>query len=230
VAELVEAEAVPFLPVLRYKLSGLRKREIWERTWQLERREDAIDAEVAASLHRRPDETVEQFQAHLADEQRRRKQAEIGDILPPPKYTGGDFQHSTYWRLRGPLDVPKERFISYPFCSRDADPSLIVAWAGWDHLQRARALAAWYTEVAAQEGWSVERLKPLLAGLAELIPWLKQWHNDINPEFNERMGDFFDVFLQGQLQQHGLTRDDLERWTPPTIRHVRRQGRRRSPR
>ena len=51
VAELVEAESVPFLPVLRYKASGLRKREIWERTWELQRREDAIDAEVAATLH-----------------------------------------------------------------------------------------------------------------------------------------------------------------------------------
>jgi hypothetical protein len=60
VAELVEAESVPFLPVLRYKPSGLRKREIWERTWELQRREDAIDAEVAATLTRRADETTEQ--------------------------------------------------------------------------------------------------------------------------------------------------------------------------
>ena len=44
VAELVEAEAVPFLPVLRYKATGLRKREVWERTWELQRREDAGEA------------------------------------------------------------------------------------------------------------------------------------------------------------------------------------------
>jgi hypothetical protein len=30
VAELVEGESVPFLPILRYKPSGLRKREVWE--------------------------------------------------------------------------------------------------------------------------------------------------------------------------------------------------------
>ena len=40
VAELVEGEAVPFLPVLRYKASGLRKLELWERTWELQREED----------------------------------------------------------------------------------------------------------------------------------------------------------------------------------------------
>ena len=214
VAELVASESVPFLPVLRYKASGLRKRDIWERTWVQQRREDAIDAEVAASLHRRADESAAEFQERLKAEQRRRKQQEIGDIPPPPKYTSADFQNSAYWRLRGPLDVPKERFISYPFCSPDSDPTLVVAWAGWDYLQQARALAAWYTELIEREGWPPERLQPPLAGLAELIPWIKQWHNDIDPEFNQRMGDFFELFLQGQLQQYGLTHEDLRRWTP----------------
>ena len=41
VAELVEGEAVPFLPILRYKPAGLRKREVWERTWDLQRQQDA---------------------------------------------------------------------------------------------------------------------------------------------------------------------------------------------
>jgi hypothetical protein len=126
--------------------------------------------------------------------------------------------------LRGALDVPKERFISYPYCSRDADPALLIGWAGWDYLQQAQALAAWYTEVVEQEGWPPERLKPLLLGLADLIPWLQQWHNDIEPAYDLRMGDFFDIFVQGQLQQHGLTRDDLHTWQPPAT--SRRRGRR----
>jgi hypothetical protein len=162
-------------------------------------------------MARQLDESAEQFQVRLAAAQRRRKQEEIGDIPPPPKYTSADFLNATYWRLRGPLDVPKERFISYPGCSRAHDLALVVAWAGWDHLQQARALAAWYTELVEQEGWVVERLTPLLAGIAELIPWLKQWHNDIDPDYHERMGDFFEIFLYGQLQQCGLTRDDLKR-------------------
>ena len=41
IAELVTSEAVPFLPVLRYKHSGKQKRDAWERTWALQRREDA---------------------------------------------------------------------------------------------------------------------------------------------------------------------------------------------
>ncbi|MCE2660401.1 MAG: BREX-2 system adenine-specific DNA-methyltransferase PglX, partial [Rubrivivax sp.] len=49
VAELVAAEAVPLLPVLRYTEDGLRKRTQWEDTWALQRREDAIDADVLAN-------------------------------------------------------------------------------------------------------------------------------------------------------------------------------------
>jgi hypothetical protein len=164
VAELVESEAVPFLAVLRYKPTGLRKREVWERTWHLQRREDAIDAEVEENFHHEGHEEhevrEEQQGGNLRDlralrgsktsladaielEQKRRKQQEIGDIPPPPKYKSADFLSTTFWRLRGALDVPKERFVSYPHCSKAADPSLVVAWAGWDHLQQAQALAAY---------------------------------------------------------------------------------------
>ncbi len=215
VADLVESESVPFLPVLRYKPSGLRKREIWEKTWDLQRQEDAIDAQVAAELTRIGGERDEEYQHRIESEQRKRKKAEIGDIASPPKYRSTDFNNNGYWRLRGALDVPKERFVSYPHCSSENDPSLVVGWAGWDHLRQAQALTGYYTEMVEQEGWQAERLKPLLAGLAELLPWLKQWHNDIDPTFNERMGDFFETFLQSELQKHGLTRQDLTMWTPP---------------
>ncbi len=224
VAELVGSESVPFLPILRYKASGLRKREIWEKTWQLQRQEDATDAQVAAELTRVGGETDEEYQSRLESEQRNRKKTEVGDIATPPKYRSADFITNGHWRLRGPLDVPKERFVSYPHCSRENDPSLVVGWAGWDHLQQAQALASYYTEMVEQEGWQAERLKPLLAGIGELLPWLKQWHNDIDPTFNERMGDFFETFLRSELQKHGLTREDLAAWEPPATRT--RRGRR----
>ena len=44
IRELVESASVPFLPVQRYKPAGLRKRRDWEHVWDLQRREDAIDA------------------------------------------------------------------------------------------------------------------------------------------------------------------------------------------
>ncbi len=206
VAVLVNGETVPFLPVLRYKPSGLRKREAWERTWDLQRREDAVDALVSlpeGDSHRISPEDAARI-----------KQADLGTIPVPPKYATADFANSTYWRLRGKLDVPKERFISYPFCEREADPTMVIGWAGWDHLQQARALATYYVQMKESEGWTSERLTPLLAGLLELLPWLKQWHNEIDPEYGVGMGDYFEGFVEEETRALGVTVEDVRGWVP----------------
>jgi len=117
--------------------------------------------------------------------------------------------------LRGGLDVPKERFISHPYCSRDADGSLVIAWAGWNHLQQATALASYYLSMKENEGWLPERLKPLLAGIQELVPWLQQWHNDYNAEHATRMGDYFESFVADEARTLGFTLVDLRDWKPP---------------
>ena len=215
VTDLVEAESVPALPVQRYKPSGLTKREDWERTWKRQRREDEIDAEVAAATPRREDENVEEHATRLQAEQRRRKQEEIDDLTPSPKYRSADFLKPTYWRLRGALDVPKERFVSLPQMSRDSDPTLLVGWAGWTELDLCQAVATYSTEVVEQDGWTATRLTPLLAIIQENLPWLKQWHNEVDSDYNLRLGDFFETFLSSQLSNHGLTVDDLRHWTLP---------------
>ena len=60
--------------------------------------------------------------------------------------------------------------------------------------------------------------------LEELIPWLKQWHNELNPEFGERMGEFYEGFLFEELRRLELTRDDLLTWQPPAARRGRRRN------
>jgi len=192
IEELVSNESVPFLPVLRYKDTGIRKRQQWETTWELQRREDAGD--------------------------------NVGAIPVPPKYKSADFIKADYWRLRGGLDVPKERWISYPGCERGADGSLVIAWAGWDHLQQATALASYYLDMKENEGWQAERLQPLLAGLLELIPWLKQWHNEYDADAGARMGDYFEGFVADEARALELTPDDLRAWQP--VAQTRRTRRR----
>ena len=182
VAELVASESVPFLPVLRYTDTGLRKRAQWEDTWALQRREDAGE--------------------------------KVGKIPVPPKYQSKDFLKTDFWRLRGGLDVPKERWVSYPGCERGADTSLPIAWAGWNHLQQATALAAYYLEMKENEGWEPVRLQPLLAGLLELVPWLEQWHNEIDPAYGERMGTYYRGFVNEEARALGFTLDDLRAWKP----------------
>jgi hypothetical protein len=196
VAQLVASEAAPFLPVQRYTEAGLRKRAQWEVTWALQRREDAGE-DLAAS---------------------------VGAIPVPPKYKSTDFLKTDVWRLRGGLDVPKERWVSYPGCERGADGSLIIAWAGWDHLQQATALAGFYLDMKDSEGWLPERLQPLLAGLLELVPWLVQWHNEVDPVYGERMGDYYQGFVAEEARAQGFTLDDLKAWMP-VVAAVRR-GRR----
>jgi hypothetical protein len=223
VAELTDAEAVPYLAAWRYTDDGLRKRAAWEETWALQRREDEVDARIAAEHPRKDGESDEDYRKRLAPLQREARLKEVGEVPVPPKYKSSDFKSATYWRLRGALDVPKERFISYPAATPDADGTLLLGWAGWDHLQQATALAAHYLHLKENEGWAKERLVPLLAGLLELVPWLKQWHNEWNPEHDARMGDYFEGFVQDEARSLETTVEALREWRPMVAGRRRRQ-------
>ena len=172
---------------------GLETRAAWERTWDLQREEDAGE--------------------------------KVGDIPVPPKYAQKDFRSATYWRLRGKLDVPKERFISYPESESDKDGEPVYGWAGWDHAERAQALVALYQDRKTREGWDKDRLTPMLAGLLELLPWLKQWHAEPMPDFDTTFFEAYDAFLDTELRDLSLTRDDLRAWRPPENKRGRRATR-----
>jgi hypothetical protein len=215
VVELVESEAVPFLPVLRYKSSGLRKRVLWEETWAKQRQEDAVDSRT-----RLPEGDTNRLS--LLDA-KALKQQQIGDIPVPPKYEAKDFQETTYWRLRGKLDVPKERFISYPFCGRDIDRTLVIGWAGWNQLQQAEALANYYQKMRMAEGWPDERLLPILAGVFDLLPWLLQWHNELDPDFGMGLGDFYRSFAEAEARRMEKTPDEIRAWVPPEAARPRKR-------
>ncbi|MGY1501337.1 BREX-2 system adenine-specific DNA-methyltransferase PglX [Streptomyces sp. QTS52] len=192
VAELLTDEHVPFLSALRYKPASLKKRADWENVWDLQRQEDAA-----------PDEPAKR---------------KIRDSIPvPPKYTSADFLRPSYWRARGKLDVPKERFISYARANV-ATPDL-YGWAGWDHREQAIALD---TYIATHEGLTTEEVAPLLAGLLELQPWLNQWHNEPDPLFAPTPAKFFEGDRQMEQGKHGLTDDDLRAWRPTATTRGRR--------
>jgi hypothetical protein len=181
--EIIAAEHVPFVAQYRYKPSGLDKRRQWERTWDLQRQEDATSERL--------------------------------DIDVPPKYTNADFQKSSYWRHRGKLDVPKERFISYPCESPDSDKdSLLLGWAGWDHREQAAALITLIEERSTIDGWDTPRLMALLAGLLEVMPWVRQWHSEIVPEFGDSYANAYDGYLISQRESRSLAEDDLRAWGP----------------
>ena len=93
---------------------------------------------------------------------------------------------------------------------------MVIAWAGYDHLQLAKAVSAYYVDIQERLGGRDDpRLEPLLSCLIELLPWLKQWHNAVDPEFNVPMGDYFEGFIQEEARQMGKTVDEIKNWEPP---------------
>ncbi|MEV4711546.1 BREX-2 system adenine-specific DNA-methyltransferase PglX [Micromonospora sp. NPDC049374] len=190
VADLVADEHVPHLAALRYKDSGLSKRADWEQVWDLQRAEDALPDEAAKREFRK-------------------------QIPVPPKYTSADFVKASYWKHRGKLDVPKERFVSYPGASRDGDPSLLVGWAGWDHREQAQALATLIVAREQEDGWATDRLLPLVAGLREILPWVRQWHGEFDAEWGASPADIYAGFLAETTNRLHLTDEALTSWRPP---------------
>ncbi|MFB6440142.1 BREX-2 system adenine-specific DNA-methyltransferase PglX [Streptomyces sp. NPDC056411] len=183
VRELLSEEHVPFVSALRYKPAGLKKRADWEHVWDLQREEDAA-----------PDEPAKR---------RIRQRTPV-----PPKYTSADFLKPSFWRARGKLDVPKERFVSYG--TVNAQSPELYGWAGWDHLEQALALASY----VQQAGLGDDDLVPYLAGLLELQPWLEQWYGEYDPEFGASPAAEILAFRQQKQGELGLTDDALRAWRP----------------
>jgi hypothetical protein len=137
----------------------------------------------------------------------------VGQIPVPPKYTSADFRKASYWQARGKLDVPKERFILYPEAGRETDPMPLLGWAGWDHAQQSLALSL-VTGEREKDGWADERLVPLVAGLAELQPWVEQWHSEVDPSYGVSLAAFCREQLTARAAQVGMTLQELAAWRP----------------
>ncbi|MEV7460147.1 BREX-2 system adenine-specific DNA-methyltransferase PglX [Streptomyces rubiginosohelvolus] len=193
-AAVIEPEHVPYLSVLRYKETGLRKRAQWERVWEKQREEDRTGQRL--------------------------------DITVPPKYSGSDFLKHSYWSNRGKLDIPKERFISYPDASTDNDQSLLLGWAGWNHREQAEALSNLLHDRAEKDGWAKDdaRFVPLLAGLQEAMPWVHQWYDAFDAEWDGNPAEEFQSALNlGRTERH-LSESDLRAWRPERKRGGRKKA------
>lgn len=221
VCELVAIDNVPQIAAARLKVDALPKFRAWQETWDKQRLEDAVDAKYGVDLPLSEEDAQDpekKAMYGLASVQAKLEKAEqVGEIPLPPQYKSTDFRKPSYWPLRGKLDVPKESFFSLPGCEKGGDSTLVIGWAGLNHLQRAQAIAAWYLDRKDGEGWEAERLMPMLVALEELVPWLKQWHNEVDPEFGERMGDYYEGFLLEELRNLEITRTDLLNWQPVAV-------------
>ncbi|MFE7071892.1 BREX-2 system adenine-specific DNA-methyltransferase PglX [Streptomyces sp. NPDC057620] len=170
VAELVSDQHVPAAAALRYKPAGLKKRADWERTWDMQRKEDAA-----------------------ASEEEKRKIREATAV--PPKYSSADFLRTSFWSQRGKLDVPKERFISYG--GQNVQTPALLGWAGWDHLQQAQAVVGYLNENQLTQDELVPYLAALLDLQPWLDQWHGEHLPDYGQSAAQAYHDFR-LALQGE--------------------------------
>ncbi len=57
------------------------------------------------------------------------------------------------------------------------------------------ALATFFYQARDEFGFDPERLTLVLAGIHDLVPWVKQWHNELDPQFGIRFGDYLEGFV-----------------------------------
>lgn len=196
IGELVANEQVPAQSAARFEESGRAKRRQWERTWALQRIEDRGEP--------------------LPDG--------LGRIPVPPNYAPGDVSKASYWKQRGKLDVAKERFVSVAEAERDADPTLVLAWAGFDHAQQAQAIGTLLVARQQHDGWDSGRLWPLVVALAELLPWLEQWHGEVDSRWGASPARLYRDIAEQYAMAGGRTLEDTAQWQPAAPTRGRRRA------
>ncbi|MFG3145341.1 BREX-2 system adenine-specific DNA-methyltransferase PglX [Streptomyces sp. NPDC048243] len=138
------------------------------------------------------------------------------DIDPPTKYKTTDFLKQSYWTHRGKLDVPKERFISYPEAGPDSDSTLMLGWAGWDYKDQALALTDLIDTRVRNDAWGADpdRLVPLLAGLHEVMPWVHQWYSGYDDEWEGSPAEDLESEYRKLLRTYGVSEAQMKDWRP----------------
>ena len=193
VAERVHQDAVPNNKHHVFKPSGLTKRAAWERTWEMQRAED----EAA-------------------------KRGGTAPVPPvPPKYGKSDYLRDGYWSLRGPLDVPKERFIALTEVPGREGKDVLFAWAGLTHRERAKMLVE-LDEQAERAGIARTDRIGILHGvwfLADYVAWE-----------SEQAARQYRAAVTTVVGQAGITEELLSEWATnhpaPRLRRQRPPRRR----
>jgi hypothetical protein len=56
-----------------------------------------------------------------------------------------------------------------------------------------------------------------------LVQWVKQWHNELDPVYGERMGDYYEGFVRDEARGLGVTLEELKVWKPAVAPTRRRR-------
>ena len=92
----------------------------------------------------------------------------------------------------------------------DSHSSIISNLGSLVEQVRATCLDAY----AHQDQAGSARITPLLAGIRELLPWVRQWQPQGTTESSERPADVFQTYLDETRAAYGLRAEDLVAWRP----------------
>ncbi|MEU3895568.1 BREX-2 system adenine-specific DNA-methyltransferase PglX [Streptomyces sp. NPDC029519] len=145
-----------------------------------------------------------------------RREDETGEALGipvPPKFVSADFQRASYWSIRGRLDIPRERFISYGD-GVDEGSGPLLGWSGWSETDRVRVLLDLVSAVDRQPNRDVYRITPLLAGVQELIRSIHRWGTQEGCAGKLGRAEALQRHLEDLLPAYGLSAYELASWRP----------------
>lgn len=168
---------------------------------------------------------IEKFRAwqRTWELQRAEDRGEQVDVPVPPKYAPTEFLKHGYWSARGKLDVPKERFISFPGSKLPDDTTELYGWAGWDHSERGQAVARLANDLT-HTGASDDQIIPLIGALLELQPWLTQWHSDIDARSGVSPASAIAGVTSTLLGRLGIGADTVTAWRPTPATRGRKKA------
>ena len=184
----------------------------------------AVQAVPALAALRYKEPGIEKFRAWEGtwELQRAEDRREKVEVPLPPKYVQADFLKSAYWKARGKLDVPKERFISFPGSHLADDSSELYGLAGWDHGKRGQAVARLANDLS-RSGAPEDQVIPLVGALLEIEPWLKQWHDGIDTRSGVSPANAVAGITTAVLARLDMGRDQVLEWRPPAATRGRRR-------
>ena len=83
-----------------------------------------------------------------------------------------------------------------------------------------KQLRATLIQEREHDGAADEVLVPLVAGMAELQPWVDQWHDE---DGDLNLAEFTREVLRHHMGRLSVTADDLHDWRPPAPTRGRRR-------
>jgi len=67
-----------------------------------------------------------------------------------------------------------------------------------------------------------DKMVPLLAGMLELLPWVQQWHTQVD-DYGETPADHLREDLAELRDTTGITESEMTDWRPPAPTRGRRK-------